>query len=121
MLGERSSRTEAESGHPTSVKVTYGAIWAGKLSKNNTYANGASNGDERATGYAVFGAVFSENALDWGVNGRRSDQCVVSSDHPAGGNAVFCDGSVHFLSDNLSILTLRGLASIKDGLVVNNY
>jgi hypothetical protein len=34
-------------------------------------------------------------------------------------NALFADGSVHFLSDNTDMLTLARLATRDDGRVVN--
>ena len=120
MYGERSSRTEEEAGL-NNPRVTHGAIWAGVLSKNNTHAYGASNGQERGTECSVFGLVFNLNALDWGVNGRRAAQVLVSSDHPAGGNMCLADGSVHFLSDNLSVQILEKLSQMQDGRVVGEY
>jgi len=41
------------------------------------------------------------------------------SNHSGGVNALFADGSVHFLSDNTDILTLARLATRDDGAVVN--
>ena len=120
MLGERSSRTEAESGHPN-PRVSFGAIWAGVLLKPQTFAAGAADGQERAPEASVMGVVYNSNALDWGVNGRRTPQCLVSSDHPAGGNVVRCDGSTAYLSDNLAIQALEQLAAMSDGQVVQDY
>ena len=42
----------------------------------------------------------------------------LNSTHPGGVNAVFCDGSVHFLADSTAILTLAELATRDDGLVI---
>ena len=120
LLGERSSRTEAESGHPN-PRVSFGAIWAGVLSKGNTHAQGASNGQERGTEASVLGVVYNLNALDWGVNGRRTPQSLVSSDHPVGGNVCRADGSTSYLSDNLAIRALEQLSAMADGRVVENY
>ncbi|MDG1875295.1 MAG: DUF1559 domain-containing protein [Mariniblastus sp.] len=120
LLGERSSRTEAESGHPN-PRVSFGAIWAGFLGKNNTYANGASNGQERGVEAANLGVVYNLNALDWGVNGRRTPQGLASSDHPQGANVCLADGSAHYLSDNLAIEAFEQLAAMADGRVVLDY
>ncbi len=120
LLGERSGRDEAESGHPN-PRVSYGAIWAGFLSKANTWANGAADADERDVEYACLGVVFNATAVDWGVNGRRTPQSIASSDHPGGASVAMCDGSTHFLSDNLGINVLEDLASMLDGDIVSKF
>lgn len=43
----------------------------------------------------------------------------IQSAHPSGALAAFCDGSVHFLSDDTDIQTLYNLANRDDGLVVS--
>jgi prepilin-type N-terminal cleavage/methylation domain-containing protein/prepilin-type processing-associated H-X9-DG protein len=40
----------------------------------------------------------------------------LNSTHPGGANVVFCDGTVRFLQDSLSILNLAKLATRDDGL-----
>lgn len=122
LFGERSSRTEAEAGlNPNNARVSHGAIWAGTMGKGNTYAYDAPNNKERGTECAIFGLVFNLNARDWGVNGRRAAQVLVSSDHPEGGNMCLADGSSHFLSDNISIRVLEMLSAMADGRVVPSY
>jgi prepilin-type N-terminal cleavage/methylation domain-containing protein/prepilin-type processing-associated H-X9-DG protein len=43
------------------------------------------------------------------------------SAHIGGAQFVFADGSVHFISENISILTYRDLHSIKDGNPIGSY
>jgi prepilin-type N-terminal cleavage/methylation domain-containing protein/prepilin-type processing-associated H-X9-DG protein len=40
------------------------------------------------------------------------------SRHPGGVNAVFCDGSVHFIQDNIDTATWQGLGWIADGKTI---
>ncbi len=50
------------------------------------------------------------------------DQCIsFRSMHPGGCHFAFCDGSVHFLSDSINILTYRGLASRGGGEVPGQF
>ena len=123
LLGERSSQTSAELGGiaPEVTRVSYGAVWSGRIHKNDTYAMGASNGDEVTTDAAVLGHNYGSNARRWGVNGTRSPEGIASSMHPAGANVVFSDGSTHFLSDNLAFTVLKDLMSMSDGRVVGDY
>ena len=43
----------------------------------------------------------------------------MGSAHPAGMNAVFADGSVHFISQGIALQTYRALATINGGEVVD--
>jgi prepilin-type N-terminal cleavage/methylation domain-containing protein/prepilin-type processing-associated H-X9-DG protein len=47
-----------------------------------------------------------------GVNGRRTN---FGSGHSGGANFVFCDGSVHFVNDGISIVTLQRISVPNDG------
>src|SRR5262249_17765204 len=62
----------------------------------------------------------------WNTNGGNGDcsqgVCInmgnnipLNSTHPGGVNALFVDGSVHFLSNNMSLANLGMLATIDDG------
>jgi prepilin-type N-terminal cleavage/methylation domain-containing protein/prepilin-type processing-associated H-X9-DG protein len=118
LLGERCSRTELESGKTNNPFNSYGAVWSGVL--NNKAATYAPN-PERTQFYSCVGIVKNTNAVEWGVNGRRTPQSIASSYHPGGAGVGFCDGSVHFLSDNLAIEVLESLAAMGDGLIVKDY
>jgi prepilin-type processing-associated H-X9-DG protein len=41
------------------------------------------------------------------------------SRHPQGANFGFCDGSVHFLSENIDTTAYRNLGSMQDGQTVD--
>jgi prepilin-type processing-associated H-X9-DG protein len=43
------------------------------------------------------------------------------SGHPGGCNVAFADGSVHFLSDSMSLITLQGLSTRAGGEVITDY
>jgi prepilin-type N-terminal cleavage/methylation domain-containing protein/prepilin-type processing-associated H-X9-DG protein len=45
--------------------------------------------------------------------------CVFGSGHPSGANFAFADGSVRFLRDSTSLLTLQALSTIAGGEVVS--
>jgi len=60
------------------------------------------------------------------VSGTSAEQCACdarttnfSSNHTGGVNFVFCDGSVHFLQDGLSLVTLQALATRAGGEVIS--
>ena len=43
------------------------------------------------------------------------------SDHPGGTHVAMADGSVHFLSDSLELMTLQQLANRLDGIPVDRF
>ena len=43
------------------------------------------------------------------------------SEHPGGGHVTFGDGSVRFISENISLLTFAELSSIAEGEVIGEY
>ncbi len=53
-------------------------------------------------------------------NSNRTNPWKANSFHQGGVYSVFCDGSVHFLSDSIELATFRALATIKNGEVINS-
>ncbi len=56
--------------------------------------------------------TFAEAAR--GINPPRNKKGIFS-DHPGGANFLFCDGSVHFLTDNINRDVLRALLTASGG------
>ena len=120
IIGERASRTDLDSGAleselPSRFGNPYGAIWAGRMLNSNRNARGHFSNDT-----CTARLTTGDDARSWGVNGTRASDGLVSSFHPGGGHAPFGDGSTHFLPDNTSLETLKRLAAMADGLVVEN-
>ena len=116
LLGERASRTEEEAGGvPAGTPVTaYGAIWAGRIrnSRHDPFESRLSN--DSCAGRLTMGT----DTRSWGVNGTRASDSLVGSFHPGGGNVTFADGSTHFVGDNTTLETLKQLAAMADGQVL---
>lgn len=119
LIGERASRTEEEAGgNPTYLAsnemLPYGAIWAGRIrnSRHDPFESRLSN--DSCAGRLDTG----DDARSWGVNGTRASDNLVGSFHPGGGHVSFADGSTHFLSDDMNYDSLKQLAAMADGEVV---
>jgi prepilin-type processing-associated H-X9-DG protein len=126
LLGERSSRNEAQSGNTDSaLRANYGAIWAGRPNSNSTLLGDATGQNDGGSEYGIVGVAGSDlngdSAARWSVNGTDSPKGIASSFHTGGANCVFADGSAHFLSDNLNITILRNLAAMADGDIVGEF
>ena len=114
LIGERASRTEADSGEIGSgVEEGWGAIWAGRI------LNSRRNSEGRFSHDCFAGELADLNdPRSWGVNGTRTPSGLVSSFHQGGGHVALADGSTHFLSDNTSLDTLARLAAMADGEII---
>lgn len=114
VIGERASRTELAAGQ-NNPRNSYGGLWAGAVSKSVSQ----NDNPERTDEHAVLGRLSTgNNARQWGVNGTRVASSVASSFHPGGATVGYADGSSHFISDNMSLVTLKQLAAMSDGQVI---
>ncbi len=69
-------------------------------------------------GQGVCGGTQSTPGAGWNSEGAN---VPLVSNHSGGVNALFADGSVHFLSNGTDLLTLARLATRDDGGVIPNY
>jgi prepilin-type N-terminal cleavage/methylation domain-containing protein len=95
-------------------------IPAGNNSWSSTGSHGTGgNGSQDIRCYGMTTVRQSPNAK--GTNpfsARQQCNTVLNSEHPAGVQAVFADGSVHFIPDTIDLFTLKNLADKNDGNVV---
>ncbi len=76
----------------------------------------------RATGRSDAGenVAMDWDSVDENDGGPTYMSLAASSFHPGGANAVFVDGSVHFIKNSVSPLTWRGLGTIAGGEVISS-
>ena len=116
IIGERARRTEEASGATPAESVgAYGAIWAGRILNSRRNERGHFSNDT-----CVGRLTTGNDSRSWGVNGTRASDGLISSFHSGGGHATFADGSTHFLSDNTTLETLKRLAAMADGMIIEN-
>jgi prepilin-type N-terminal cleavage/methylation domain-containing protein/prepilin-type processing-associated H-X9-DG protein len=84
--------------------------------------NGAVKALSRATGYSNAGQVLPMDwdSIDENNGGPTYMSLEASSNHPGGVNALFADGSVHFVKSSISGLTWRALGTIAGGEVISS-
>ena len=87
----------------------HGAIWIGRQSWKRFTTSG--EGPDSATDF--------ENAPN--ADGERRAHTVASSLHPGGATIAFGDGSVHFLSDNVSLDVFKNICAMSDGAVTGEF
>jgi prepilin-type N-terminal cleavage/methylation domain-containing protein/prepilin-type processing-associated H-X9-DG protein len=60
--------------------------------------------------------------LDAGINKDNwAMEQAFRSQHPGGCNFAFCDGSTHFLTENIDYMTYQKLGDRRDGLTIGDY
>jgi prepilin-type processing-associated H-X9-DG protein len=100
-------------------KFHNGATWAGTTNAQGGYSN---------RHYNLGTAGYTDLGRDHKINGLNTN--AYGSHHPGGAQFVFCDGSIHFLSQTLSVWDGQAqtpwgvfdrLGARNDGLVVGTY
>lgn len=66
----------------------------------------------------VTATMIDEGRLSNCTGGGADSVTNFASDHPGGANFLFCDGSVHFLSETIDMTNYRGLSTRAGGEVV---
>ena len=71
-------------------------------------------------GFTLYNHYYRPNAAayDCGNNSRTHGLTAARSQHPGGVAALYCDGSVHFISNSIALPTWRALATRSGGEVV---
>ncbi|QDV66761.1 hypothetical protein Poly24_04490 [Rosistilla carotiformis] len=99
IIGERSTVDQASRGF-----VKKGTIWIGAYSTGTYYHNNA----------------IANASVYYSLNGKAGNYNF-SSAHPGGVQFAFGDGSSHFISETIDLITYRDLASIADGNPLGEY
>ncbi|WP_437192717.1 DUF1559 domain-containing protein [Planctomicrobium sp. SH527] len=89
-------------------------MFAREIITSNGYTGGMTTIRHPINAFWKSGALSSANSL-YEVN------YVINSFHTGGTHAVFGDGSVRFLAENMSMETLRRLGAVDDGTVVGEF
>jgi prepilin-type N-terminal cleavage/methylation domain-containing protein/prepilin-type processing-associated H-X9-DG protein len=80
--------------------------------RNEFCAQGAWVGNRNITGGGVQGADYTLGRVSRPLNhpNNNSHQCTegFASEHPGGGNFLFVDGSVHFITNNIGYRVISG-------------
>lgn len=98
-----------------------------QVNSNHGWMMGTSRASERVTNERTFNLTtirYTPNTIDNTLPGTgRNDGANngIYSAHVGGVQALMGDGSVRFLSENLDMLTLRRLATRRDGQVVGEF
>jgi prepilin-type N-terminal cleavage/methylation domain-containing protein/prepilin-type processing-associated H-X9-DG protein len=104
----------------------------GGIILRGAHSDGCGNPDVPASGL-VTGAAWADGASDAGLHGFQPDgrtcvgpcpmNCTNNNEayafHPGGMNAVFADGSVHFLSEGIGIRVFAALITFRGGEVLS--
>jgi len=114
MLGERTSLPELPPAGGVANQAR-GAIWIGAAHVRNSHLGTAN--------FANRWSCLGQASIDFNfvVNGSARGRSIASSEHPGGAMVANCDGSAHFLDDNLGNTTLQNLASMRDGFLVKGF
>jgi prepilin-type N-terminal cleavage/methylation domain-containing protein/prepilin-type processing-associated H-X9-DG protein len=81
----------------------------------------ADGGDELEDGANYCNPLWASLGMGCTTSGTLMTSAMMRSLHTGGVQTVFCDGSVHFISNNINQVTYCQLCSKADGQVVGDY
>ncbi|GAB4154462.1 MAG: DUF1559 domain-containing protein [Planctomycetaceae bacterium] len=104
-----------------SLRVQHGWLM-GSNGRARVSAHGATETTQRA--FNITTVAYAPNATDLsfpGVHQNHGSNNGIFSDHTGGVHALFADGKVKFISENINMFTLRLLCSKRDGQVIGDF
>jgi prepilin-type N-terminal cleavage/methylation domain-containing protein/prepilin-type processing-associated H-X9-DG protein len=121
VVGESSGQVFTDSAHTakTSIQGVHG--W---LMGTNAGGRVEGYGGNVPRSFNMTTVAYPPNSTNPTMNGVYENfgpNNGMYSEHPGGVQVLMGDGSVHFISDNINMLTLRRLCSKNDGGVVGEY
>jgi prepilin-type N-terminal cleavage/methylation domain-containing protein/prepilin-type processing-associated H-X9-DG protein len=97
----------------------YRRFWRWAEPDSSYGVSGSPNNKYRPDNEGVnIGTIEMGPFVAQGTNAGNNDELF--SYHPGGVNCLFGDGSVHFLKDTVSVVTLRGLVTLSGGEVLSS-
>ncbi len=101
-------------------RANYNGGWVG--SESPVKIGNASGGEDfYATAVTTIRYNINAKTAGPGADGGYKLNTIVNSYHVGGIHALLADGSVRFLSENMSFQTLSNLASKNDGVVLDEF
>jgi hypothetical protein len=97
-------------------------IWVGPTESRYLDQYLVNIGDETdVTGaYLVNATIPADNSADCGSVGKKTAYAA-GSVHVGGANAALCDGTVHFIGDNVDSATWKSLGGISDARMLRGF
>ena len=87
--------------------------------RNNTFIGGGCNDLWQTGGTCVRQKPNFQSIISGQTDAMYRNNTAISSSHPLGVLSLFCDGSIHFLSDSVDLTNLKRIACRYDGDPVN--
>ena len=119
MISEKSTTPEVGTTSCGGAACGYGGgLWIGGRLQNSTvgWSSGVVMTDFENYGGGNANHLINRSAATWGGG------YISSSPHKGGGmQAVFCDGSVKWIDENIADLTYRYLRDRRDGQTISSY
>jgi prepilin-type N-terminal cleavage/methylation domain-containing protein len=117
-LGEK--KTVGTTSSATLPKYYFGSVWIGAPVQDRYFPKGTTEWDSNANEGRKLSLVVGTTNINYVINSQAYAQSY-SSLHVGGAQFVMGDGSVRFISENISAADYQRLGSIGDGEVVGEF